>query len=566
MPSSRYGTSSRHIHTLFSVGAVGGLTDRELLDMFALRRGEASELAFAAMVQRHGPMVYRVCRQVLENPHDADDAFQATFLILLRKAPSLTVSDSLGPWLHGVALRVASCARSARARRQTHERRAGEERKQYSADNRWDDLAIVLHEEIHRLPARFRTPAVLCWLEGFTTEAASRRLRCPQGTILSRLSRARERLRQRLARRGVTLAGGPLGAAFLMESGSATAADAVIESTIQTASDVLSQNGAALVSTEVATLARKVLIAMLLTKVKMTTAVLVSIGTLMAGAGVLARQETAPTRKVQVRPDGPSSAPTTDPDNPPATSDRLASDFDAAAEQFLRQMPGTVAVLGRESNRDNGKLAAHFRDQLNQVESAIRKAREHLARVSGPDSARSSPAVKLPRRPSVLREQSDDSESDEQPGADAHQPTLRAGNYVFTASPTGNKAIAYDPDTREVKAIELNATKEHPLKISPITANAVRIVALRLQGSKITRVAVFDLGSGRWLPMDLVEPASGDVQPAYVGHGGTAYDLGRHLYTFNSKSGTWDHLDIETISDHVENQPAKAPSTGKASK
>jgi RNA polymerase sigma factor (sigma-70 family) len=564
MSSSRFGTNSRHIHTLFNVGAVGRLTDRELLEMSALRRGEASEVAFAAMVQRHGPMVHRVCQQVLENRHDADDAFQATFLILVRKASSLNLSDSLGPWLHGVALRVASCARSARARRQTHERRAGEERRQYSADNRPDDLAVVLHEEIHRLPARFRTPAVLCWLQGFTTDAASRRLRCPQGTILSRLSRARERLRQRLARRGVTLGAGLLGTVFLSESGSAAVPDALIEAAIQTSSHVLSPDGAALVSTEVATLTKKVLIAMLLSKVKMTAAAVLTISTLIAGAGVLARQEAAPSRKLQVRPDGPGSHRTTDPDNTPVPV-RLTSDFDAAAKEFLRQIQETVAVLGRESNRDNGKWAGHFSDQLSQVESGIRQAQQQLAGVSGPDFVHSRPAVKSPHRPSDLRVQSVDSEVAEQPGADAHQPTLRAGRYVFTASPTGNKAIAYDPGTREVKAIELNATKEHPLKITPMTAPFVKIVALQLQGSKITRVAVFDLESGSWLPMDLVEPASGDVRPAYIGHGGTAYDLGRHVYTFNSERGTWDHLDIQTISDHLDGQGAKASVNGKAS-
>ena len=111
---------------LFNVGTAGGLTDGQLLERFTAQGGEAAELAFATLVERHGPMVLRVCRSVLRDPEEAHDAFQATFLVLVRRAGSLWVRDSLGPWLHQVAYRVASCARSAAARRRRHERRAAE--------------------------------------------------------------------------------------------------------------------------------------------------------------------------------------------------------------------------------------------------------------------------------------------------------------------------------------------------------------------------------------------------------------------------------------------------------
>src|SRR5205085_6989931 len=110
--------------TLFNVGTIRELTDGQLLERFASDRGEAAELAFAALVERHGPMVLRVCRGVLADPDDTQDAFQATFLILVRKARALWVRDSLGPWLHQVAFRTASCARSAAVRRRRHERHA----------------------------------------------------------------------------------------------------------------------------------------------------------------------------------------------------------------------------------------------------------------------------------------------------------------------------------------------------------------------------------------------------------------------------------------------------------
>ena len=113
----------RQLSTLFNVGAIRELTDGQLLERFSTSRGEAAELAFEALVERHGEMVLRVCRAQLGNPHDTQDAFQATFLILVQKARSLWIRDSLGPWLHQVAIRTASCARAAATRRRRHERR-----------------------------------------------------------------------------------------------------------------------------------------------------------------------------------------------------------------------------------------------------------------------------------------------------------------------------------------------------------------------------------------------------------------------------------------------------------
>src|SRR3954466_14794587 len=121
MASGQNNATFQHIRTLFNVGAIEGLSDRQLLERMEQRGSEGAELAFTALVQRHGPMVLRVCRSVLSDPNDADDAFQATFLVLVRRAGSLWVHDSLGPWLHQVAHRTAVCARSAAARRWRHE-------------------------------------------------------------------------------------------------------------------------------------------------------------------------------------------------------------------------------------------------------------------------------------------------------------------------------------------------------------------------------------------------------------------------------------------------------------
>ena len=179
----------RHLETLYSVGMIGGLTDAQLLERFTSDRDETSELAFRVLVERHGPMVLRVCRAVLRDAHDAHDAFQATFLVLVRRAGSLWVRDSLGPWLHQVAYRTSSCARSAAARRRHHELRAAEMTARRPDRRHPDDLAGMLHEELSRLPARYREAVVLCLLEGLTPEQAARHLNCPAGTVHSRLAR-----------------------------------------------------------------------------------------------------------------------------------------------------------------------------------------------------------------------------------------------------------------------------------------------------------------------------------------------------------------------------------------
>ncbi len=134
------GAVVRQLRTLFNVGTIRELTDGQLLERFATGDGEAAELAFAALVERHGPMVLRVCRAVLIDPHDTQDAFQATFLVLVKKARGLWVRDSLGPWLHQVAYRTASCARLASARRHRHERCAAALRKEARIEVH-DDLA-----------------------------------------------------------------------------------------------------------------------------------------------------------------------------------------------------------------------------------------------------------------------------------------------------------------------------------------------------------------------------------------------------------------------------------------
>ena len=189
---------------------LGQVSDDRLLTRFLADRDETS---FEALVIRHGPRVLGVCRQVLGDTQDAEDAFQATFLVLLRRADAIRKRDSLGHWLHGVAHRIAVRARARGARRRTRELEVVVE--ELSAVHPGDqlegaDLRPLIREEVDRLPEKYRDPVVLCYLEGLTNEEAARRLRCPPGTLKGRLTRAREILRDRLDRRGLAFALGAL--------------------------------------------------------------------------------------------------------------------------------------------------------------------------------------------------------------------------------------------------------------------------------------------------------------------------------------------------------------------
>jgi len=190
----------RQIQRLFSEGTISGLSDASLLRQFVSSRDEE---AFAALVSRHGPMVLSVCRSVLRESRDAEDAFQATFLVLVRRARSLWIDESLGGWLHRVAYRVAVRANADVARRRKREGTEVEIDAISSPDRDPNDHSTCeLHEEIARLPESYRRAVVLCYLEGMTQVQAARVLRCGEATLRRRLAGARERLRTRLLQRG----------------------------------------------------------------------------------------------------------------------------------------------------------------------------------------------------------------------------------------------------------------------------------------------------------------------------------------------------------------------------
>ncbi len=241
----------------------GKLADGILLERFVTAKDETS---FTTLVKRHGPMVWSVCQRVLRSTPDAEDAFQGTFLVLARKASSIRKPELLGNWLYGVASRTALKAKSLAASRRVLEGKVVAMPETVTTSD--PDLAAVLDDEVSRLPDKFRAPFVLCYLQGLTNEEAAHRLGCPTGTIVSRLSRARERLRARLSRRG--LAPSAL-AAFAHVSGE------VPRSLV--AATVRSTQGSAVL--RVSEIAEGVLQAMFMTKLKTTVAVVLGIGFLL---------------------------------------------------------------------------------------------------------------------------------------------------------------------------------------------------------------------------------------------------------------------------------------------
>ncbi|AMV36553.1 RNA polymerase sigma factor [Planctomyces sp. SH-PL62] len=227
----------RRLQSLLEAGTVGDLSDGRLLERFLTRDRELAEAAFASLMERHGPMVWRVCRSILADPNDADDAYQATFLVMVRRSRSLRVRDSLGPWLHQVARRTALRARKRASQRRLRERAAVGDRSPLVEEKPSDDLAVI-HEEIDRLPGRYRAAVVVCLLEGLPDEQAAIRLGCPPGTVHSRLARGRERLRRSLARRGVAPGLILAGPRIATEAASSVVPPHLVEATLLAASRI----------------------------------------------------------------------------------------------------------------------------------------------------------------------------------------------------------------------------------------------------------------------------------------------------------------------------------------
>ncbi len=320
------------LETLFGVGVVGRLSDAELLARFLRREDVASsEAAFAALVERHGPMVLGVCRRMLGDHHAAADAFQAVFLVLARKAPMVRVEDTLGRWLHGVSVRVSlqarAAARAERARvRSLDGLDPADESTPADPEGR-RELRAAIDEEIARLPARYRSAVVLCYLEGLPPEQAARRLRCPVGTLQSRLHRARERLRPALSRRGLAPAAwGPTVLPAITARVDVPPALAAMAGRVAGAT-------AGTVSAAVAVLARSTMRSLSMSRTLRVAWILLAVGVSAAGAAILAGvgDDQGANRPAAGGPAAKAGTPAERPDPAPAADGRLELRVVAAA-------------------------------------------------------------------------------------------------------------------------------------------------------------------------------------------------------------------------------------------
>ncbi len=260
-------------------------TDGQLLNRFIEAQDEG---AFEALVGRHGSMVLGVCRRVLRDHHNAEDAFQATFLVLARKALSIRHRELVASWLYGVAFQTALRTRAAVSRRCTREKQVVEmpEPQVWPRDACFDVMPL-LDQELSRLPEKYRLPIVLCDLEGKGHGEAARQLGWPQGTVSGRLSRARRLLAQRLTRRGVGLSAVAIGAVLVEQARAATVAPALVSSTVKAAGCIAAGNSiAGLVSAKVAALTECAVKSLLVSKLKATVSIGLFIAVLAFGTGL----------------------------------------------------------------------------------------------------------------------------------------------------------------------------------------------------------------------------------------------------------------------------------------
>jgi RNA polymerase sigma factor (sigma-70 family) len=271
------------------VQAATNLPDGELLECYITRRDET---AFATLVRRHGPMVLGVCRRILRNEADAEDAFQATFLVLVSKAASVRPRGMVSNWLYGVAHNTALKAKAMNRKRHTKELAAGKTPKAQIADEIWQQLQGLVDGELSHLPDNYRVPIVLCDLEGKTVKQAALHLGWPQGTVATRLRRGRQLLARRLSKSGLAISGALVAAVCSEAAASVRLSPSCVVSTNQAAKLFAAGKAAApgAISAKVTALTEGVLRAMLLTKLKLLTAVFAVLVMFVSGAGLLVQQ------------------------------------------------------------------------------------------------------------------------------------------------------------------------------------------------------------------------------------------------------------------------------------
>jgi RNA polymerase sigma factor (sigma-70 family) len=382
MASENHGAVVRGIGLIFNQGSLTGLSDWQLLGRFSA--GDAG--AFDALVTRHGPMVLGVCRRLLYDRRDVEDAFQATFLVLLRKAGSLRSDDVLGPWLHGVAYRVAARIRSNSIRRPVEESKgARPEPVEPACDLERSELRSLIDEQIGRLPLTYRRPVVLCYLEGRSHEEAARRLKCSTGSVRGRLDRARQILKTRLAHRGVAPAAALAALAAGGEAASAAVPARLVSGTVATLARAATATAvSAAVTSTALEIADGVVGSMIAAKLRLAGsflaagAIVLAVGTawFMAVGGSLAREGRDVPALAAVQGEGPAKL-TPHLDRHYAG---FAVDFRVADKRTGKPLPGVALTLNVDRNAvkrmttdDSGRASVAMPAESKSLSVAVRK-------------------------------------------------------------------------------------------------------------------------------------------------------------------------------------------------
>ena len=383
MATSQMSEVIQHLRRLVLLREVAGLTDGQLLKDYLGHRDQA---ALAALVQRHGPMVWGVCRRVLRNYHDVEDAFQATFLVFVRKAASIASPELLANWLYGVAHQTALNARATTAKRGARERQVTEMPEPAVMErDLWADLQPLLDQELSGLPDKYRVAIVLCDLEGKTRKEAARQLAVPEGTLAARLARGRVMLAKRLGRHGLAVSGGAL-AVLAQNAASASAPTSVVCSTIKAASLFAAGQAAAtaLVSAKVAALTKGVMKAMLFSKLKTTIAIVLILGLGATGATIF-------TCRTAAGQDDKKPAAQKEKEVPPAS--------------------GVNLIMNKSVQKELNLTADQMKDLRAGAQKVLEKYREQLANIPvvRGDPTRAGSAVEMhdPKMVAELHNQTD---------------------------------------------------------------------------------------------------------------------------------------------------------------
>jgi RNA polymerase sigma factor (sigma-70 family) len=344
-----------HLRRAGLAGSEAALTDGQLLECFVSRRDEA---AITTLVRRQAPMVWGVCRRVLRDQDDAEDAFQATFLVLVRKAASILPREMVANWLYGVAHKTALKARATKAKRQSREKQVPEmlEPEVVIKPDLWHDLQPLLDQELSLLPGKYRVALVLCDLENKTRKEVARQLKIPEGTLSSRLTTARTLLANRLARHRLSVPSLMLGVVLAEEAASAAVPISVLSSTIKAVSLVAAGNAVGgIVSIKVATLIEGVLKTMFVTKMKIATMVLVLVAAVSGAAGLLYGTQA-----------GDPATPKQPPLASQATSDEGGSGSKVLAREPVRPKNEKLHALLKEKLEILQQMADHAKQLHNQ--------------------------------------------------------------------------------------------------------------------------------------------------------------------------------------------------------